>query len=165
MTLLCHDAVDHDHGVVGESAQLVHVVGDPGARHAFVRELQYQLLDHSGGAGIERTGWLVEEDETRLGEQSAGKTHPLRFAAGKGVPSTFGKACEANAVENLRDLRVRGFGSSDAHVVGHCAGQRRWSLEDHADAAAVLEDVELGQGRPRKGHGTACGYLKAVTQA
>src|SRR3989442_7471255 len=73
----------HEGRVVGEAGSLLHVVCHDDDRIQGLEEMT-ELLDALRAGGVERRGWLVEQQKLRLRRDRACDTKALLLATGQG---------------------------------------------------------------------------------
>jgi hypothetical protein len=80
-------------------------------------ELEHELADPLAGCGVQISGWLVGEQHSGSGHESAGECHPLLLTAGqltRIVPGSLGKAHLTKGLER---------GGACGGVAGQLQGQ------------------------------------------
>ena len=98
-------AVDQEDHAVGVRRR-DRVVGDHHDGLAEVVDAVAQQGEHlAGGAGVERAGRLVGEDDGRVGDQRAGDRDPLLLAAGQRAGQVPAAVAEADPLEQGADPR------------------------------------------------------------
>jgi hypothetical protein len=117
-------------------------------------EVEDEFLDFGGGDGVEGGAGLIHEEDLWLDGDGAGDAEALLLAAGEAVgalvKAVFDFVPEGGGaqafLDNLAGL-AGGFGALEGEavgdVVGDGAGEGVGLLEDHADAAAEGDGVDV----------------------
>ena len=117
------------------------------------RQLPHQVLDLEGGDGIEGGAGLVHEDDIGVVGEGAGDAEALLLAAGEGEAGLLQVVLhlvpEGGALEGALDQVVEVAAEAvhlgaEGDVFVDRLGERVGLLEDHADAAADLDGVDVG---------------------
>src|SRR5471032_3298829 len=116
-----------------------------------------QVLDEDGLAlGVERAGRLVEDQNARLAQQRAGDRQTLLLAAGQVGRVLFehGVVAHRQALDEFvgagrrggfEDFLEGGVGLGDHQVFTHGAAEQEVLLQDHADLAAQVRQLDLAR--------------------
>ena len=119
---------------------------------------RHRLLDEHLGAGVDRAGGLVEDQDRRVGEEGAGDGEQLLLAGAHGaalvvddgvvaVGQRVHEAVDVGGPRRLEDLLLGGVEVAVGDVLADGAAEQPGVLEHHADvrpqlAAAHLRDVD-----------------------
>src|ERR671914_468826 len=137
--------------LVGHAGRLLHVVRDDHDR-VVALEVHHQVLDLARGDRVERRAGLVHEDHVRLDGEAARDAEPLllaaRHAEGVGLEPVLDLVPERGVRERaLHDLLHAALHPEHARPEGDVVvdrlGERVRLLEDHPDALAHLDRVDL----------------------
>ena len=151
--VLLHDfaAIEEQHAV-GHGAGELHFVGDDDHRFALFRQAQDNVEHFAHHLGVERGGYLVEQQHLGLHGQRTGNGHALLLAAGELARVALLFLGQANALQQgacrflcfgLRHLLhldgCKGDVVDDRHV-----GEQIVALEHHAHLLAKLGEFLFG---------------------
>ena len=149
--LLLDNAVTDEEHPVGYLPGEAHLVGDDENGHAAAGQLPddvQHLLDHFR---VQSGGWLVKKHDLRLHGHGPDDGQPLLLAAGELPGILIGLVPQAHPAQQghgllfrliLGDLLFQNRGQ--CHIFQHRqVGEHIEMLEHHADALAVLGDVQL----------------------
>ena len=162
-----------DQNLIGAADGREAVGNDEG--RAPLHQLTEPGLDHGFGLGVERTGGLIENENARLGQQSAGDREPLALAAGEldaaladdgvvGIREALGKLVHAGRAAGEEKLLFGGVGARKEDVFADRAVEEKRLLQDHAQLGAEGVQIDLRQIHiidQRRGRWTACGRRRA----
>ena len=113
-------------------------------------------LDHGLGLGIERAGGFVENEDARLGQQSARDGEALPLAAGEldaaladngvvALGKAFGELIHARGTAGKEELLITGIGAREQDVLADGAVEEKRLLQHYAQLRAEGVQVDRGQ--------------------
>jgi len=163
-------AVFHDNDEIG-AAERAEAVGDDegGAAGDGAIEGGEDLVF---GFGIDRGGGIVEEENRRFEEDGAGDGETLALSAGKAAAALAEDGVVAlgelgdeivggGDFGGAFDLVARGLGVAEGDVGGDGVGEEEAFLEDDADVAAEVVEVEAAGVDAVDEHGAGGGIVEA----
>lgn len=159
-------SIGEEEDVVGESPELIGVVGDPHDRHSAVGDLTAEVLHRSASLAVECCGGFIGQQHLRSGEQCSRDRHALGLPAAQPVGRPIEQLRrQSDVFEDVTGPLVRHVRVGHAEVVVHRSGEHRCLLEHHADVPAQGGRIPVAEIASLEGDGASDRVVEPIEQA